>query len=71
LDERHKIASFHFFESLDSQKQPETGQKDDLMPRDVNLDRNESKSSSSCGAKSVETGQEIGWTWPNIICHGI
>ena len=57
-----KSASFGFFESFDSQKQPETAQKVDLKLRDVNPDRNESKCSSSCGGKSVETGREVGWT---------
>jgi len=50
-------------------KQPETAQKVDLKLRDGNPDRNESKSSSSCGGKSVETGREVGWTWPNVVCH--
>ena len=55
-----KSASFCFFESFDSQKQPETAQKVNLRLRDVNPDINESKSSSSCGGKSVERGLEVG-----------
>src|ERR1700683_915796 len=35
-----KSASFRFFESFDSQKQPETAQKVDLRLRDVNPDTN-------------------------------
>src|ERR1700683_5123189 len=54
--------SFHFFESFDNQKQPETAQKDDLRLRDVNQDINESKSSSNCEGKSVKSGPEVGWT---------
>src|ERR1700735_1564697 len=54
--------SFHFFESFDNQKQPETAQKDDLRLRDVNPDINESKSSSNCEGKSVKSGREVGWT---------
>ena len=65
-----KPASFRFFESFDSQKQPETAQKVDLKLRDVNPDRNESKSSSSCGGKSVERGQEVGWTWGDHFFRG-
>ena len=57
-----KPVSFRFFESFDSQKQPETAQKDDLRLRGVNPDINVSKSSSSCGGKSVERGREVGWT---------
>ena len=55
-----KSASFRFFESFDSQKLPETAQKVNLRLRDVNPDINESKSSSSCGGKSVERGLEVG-----------
>jgi hypothetical protein len=65
-----KSQVFAFFESFDSQKQPETAQKVDLMLRDMNPGRDESKSSGSCRAKSVKTGWEVGWTWPNVTCHG-
>ena len=62
LTASHFADAFHFFECRHNQKQPETAQKIDLKLRDVNLDRNGPKSSSSCGTKSVETGQEVGWT---------
>jgi hypothetical protein len=55
-------------------KQPETAQKVDLKLRDVNPDRNGSKSGSSCRGKSVETGQEVGCPRPleapSYVCPG-
>jgi hypothetical protein len=56
------LQSFRFFEGLDSQKQPETVQKVDLMLRDVNPGRNELTSTNSWGEGREETGQEAGWT---------
>ena len=49
LTASHFADAFHFFECRHNQKQPETAQKVDLKLRDVNTDRNGSKSSGSCG----------------------
>jgi uncharacterized protein YaaR (DUF327 family) len=40
-----------FLKGFDSQRQPETAQRVDLMFRDVNKDRNELDSTSSCGGE--------------------
>ena len=40
-----------FFKGFDSQRQPETAQRVDLMFRDVNKDRNELDCTSSCGGE--------------------
>ena len=52
-----KSASFRFFESFDSQKQPETAQKVDLRLRDVNPDINESKAVAVVGVRVWKEGR--------------
>ena len=51
-----KSASFRFFESFDSQKQPETAQKVDLRLRDVNPDVSESKIAVVVGVRVWKEG---------------
>ena len=49
---------FAFFKGFNSQRQPETAQRVDLMFRDVNKDRNESDSTSSCGGEERKHDRE-------------